>query len=142
MSLARSAGRVVDPARRVEGDEEVLVEHNRVTAGQRPVAGEGRGRGPGRRPQKRLERRGGVGGFNRGVVDAEARRHLPRIGAPRHGELFAGEATGDGFGRGGEGAGRGGVLSSSGELAGSDLLGSRRPESLICEPGSMTIDNL
>ena len=31
--------------------------------------------------------RGGVGGFDRPIVDAEARRHLPGIGAPRHGEF-------------------------------------------------------
>jgi hypothetical protein len=142
MSLACSAGRVVDAARRIEGDDQVLVEHDRVCAGQGRGAAEGRGRRPWRRPRKGLARRGGEGGFDRPIVDAEDRQPLPGVGAPHHGELFAGEAAGDGFGRGGEGAGSGGVLSSSGELAGSDLLGSRRPESLICEPGSMTIDNL
>jgi hypothetical protein len=40
-----------------------------------------------------LARRGGVGGFDRRIVDAEGRRHLPRIGAPHHGELFAGESA-------------------------------------------------
>ena len=40
-----------------------------------------------------LARRGGVGGFDRRIVDAGGRRHLPRIGAPHHGELFAGESA-------------------------------------------------
>ena len=34
MSLARGAGRVVDAARRIEGDDQILVEHDRVSAGQ------------------------------------------------------------------------------------------------------------
>ena len=34
MSLARSAGRVVDPVRRVEADDEVLIENHRIRAWQ------------------------------------------------------------------------------------------------------------
>ena len=52
MSLACSAGRVVDAARRIEGDDQVLVEHDRVCAGQgrAPPKGEDavHGGGPGK----------------------------------------------------------------------------------------------
>jgi hypothetical protein len=34
-----------------------------------------------------LARHGGEGGFDRRIVDAEHRQHLPGIGAPRHGEF-------------------------------------------------------
>ena len=53
-----------------------------------------------------LARRGGEGGFDRRIVDAEHRQHLPGIGAPRHGEFGPREGAVVLFRRG-EGAGIG-----------------------------------
>jgi hypothetical protein len=83
---------VVDPARRVERDDQVLVEHDRVSAGQ-PMGAVARRHGPRRRPQEGLARHGSVGGFDRRIVDAEDRQHLPGIGPSHDGELVAGEGT-------------------------------------------------
>ena len=129
---------VVDAACRIEGDDQVLVEHHRVGAGQ-PMGAVARRRGPRRRPKKDLARDDGIGGFDRRTVDADDRQHLARVGPPHHGDLFAGEGAGVGFGRGREGA-AGCILSSSGEPADADSPGSRRPESPISCLMAMTID--
>ena len=57
-----------------------------------------------------LARRGGVGGFDRRIVDAEGRRHLPRIGAPHHGEPLRGRKRGRSRPEAGRGLAWGGAL--------------------------------
>jgi len=114
--LGVQAGLVVDPARRVEGDGEILIENHRVRAGKGAVARERRGYRPRRGPQKSLARHGGEGRFDGPIVETEDRQHLPGIGAPRHGEVFAG--GGVGFGGRSGGGWRGAASLSSGEPAG------------------------
>jgi hypothetical protein len=66
-----SAGRVVDAARRVEGDDQVLVEHDRVRAGQ------------GRAPPNSEDavQGGGLKKCSRGAAAKAA--SIPRLSTPR-----------------------------------------------------------
>jgi hypothetical protein len=89
-----------------------------------------------------LARHGGIGGFDRRIVGPGGRQHLPRIGAPHHGEL-AGREGGVGFffrGAGRELAlgGRSLVDLVPGE---DDLPGLEGGENRRFEVG-MTVDNL